>query len=121
MHTVTKATAIQFIDCKCHIMKQKSRKTALSGYYAITHVSRDLLLMASGADTHIHTHTDVRTKTISRNQARTAFGRVPGLKITLLNVTHYAVHMQVIYDCHLATFLTKLLSFGCFLFGILFT
>ena len=32
-------------------MKRKSRKTALSGYYAC--VSCDLLLMASGADTHI--------------------------------------------------------------------
>ena len=41
--------------------------------------------MASGADTqtdthtHIHTHTDARTKAISRNQARAAEGRAPGL------------------------------------------
>ena len=54
MRTVTKATAIQFIDGKCHIMKQKSHKTVLSGYY--TCVSRDLLLMALGVDTHTHTH-----------------------------------------------------------------
>ena len=71
MRTVTKAMAIQFIDSKCHIMKQKSRKTALSGYYAC--VSRDVLLMASR---RTHTHTDVQTKTISRNQARAAEGRV---------------------------------------------
>ena len=31
--TVNKATAIQFINGKCHTMKRKSRKTALSGYY----------------------------------------------------------------------------------------
>ena len=29
-----KATAIEFIDGKCHIKKQKNHKTALSGYYA---------------------------------------------------------------------------------------
>ena len=55
MHTVTKAMAIQFIDGKCHIMKRKSRKTVLSGYY--TCVSRNLLLMASGAGTHTHIST----------------------------------------------------------------
>ena len=53
MHTVTKATDIQFIDGKCHIMKRKSLKTALSSYYIC--VSHDLLLMASEW-THIHTH-----------------------------------------------------------------
>ena len=51
-------------------MKWKSRKTALSGYYAC--VSRDLLLMTSG---RTHTHTDTQTKIISRNQVRTAEGR----------------------------------------------
>ena len=70
MRTVTKAMIIQFIDGKCHIMKRKSCKTVLSGYY--TCVSRDLLLMALGADTH--THTNVRTKMISRNQVHAAFG-----------------------------------------------
>ena len=54
MRIVTMATAIQLLDGKCHIKKQKSRKTALSGYYAC--VSRDLLLMPSRADTHTHTH-----------------------------------------------------------------
>ena len=34
MRIITKATAIQFIDEECHIKKRKSRKTALSGYYA---------------------------------------------------------------------------------------
>ena len=52
--TVTKATAIQFIDGKCHIMKQKRRKTPLCGYYAC--VSCDLLLMSSGVDTQTHTY-----------------------------------------------------------------
>ena len=54
MCTVTKATAIQFIDGKCHIMKWESRTTALSGYYAC--ISCDLLLMASGVDTQTDTH-----------------------------------------------------------------
>ena len=68
---LTKATAIQFINGKCHIMKRKSHKTTLSGYY--TCVSRDLLLMALGTDTH--THTDAQTKTISKTR-RAAKGRV---------------------------------------------
>ena len=46
--------AIQFIDGKCHVMKRKSLKSALSGYYAC--VSCDLLLMPSGADTQTDTH-----------------------------------------------------------------
>ena len=56
---VTKDTAIQFINGKCHINKQESHKTALSDYYAC--VSRDLLLIPSGADTHTRTHTNVQT------------------------------------------------------------
>ena len=53
--TVTMAMAIQFITGKCHIIKQKSYKTALSSYYA--YVSHDLLLMASG---RTHTYTPTR-------------------------------------------------------------
>ena len=68
MRIVTKATAIQFIDGKCHIKKWKSRKTALSGYYAC--VSCDLLLIPSGVDTHTHANIPTLTdETISRNQA----------------------------------------------------
>ena len=52
MRIVTKATAIQFIDGKCHIKKQKSHKTTLSGYYVCA--SHDLLLMPSGVDTHTY-------------------------------------------------------------------
>ena len=53
MCIVTKATAIQFIDSKCHIKKRKCRKSA---YPVITHVfSRDLILMLSGW-THTHTY-----------------------------------------------------------------
>ena len=66
---VTKATAIQFINGKCHIKKQKSRKTALSGYYVCA--SRDLLLMSSGADTHTHANIPMFVdKTIAKNQVR---------------------------------------------------
>ena len=68
MGSVTKATSIQFIDSKIRIKKQRGRKTALSGYYAC--LSRDLSLMALGADTHTHTHTPTFTdETILRNQA----------------------------------------------------
>ena len=55
---VAKAMVIQFIDGKCHIKKRKNRKTALSGYYAC--VSRDLLLIPSGANTHTRKHTNDR-------------------------------------------------------------
>ena len=68
MPIVTKATAIQFIDSKCHIKKRKSRKIALSGYYAC--VSRDLLLVPSVADTHTHANIPMfMDETISRSQA----------------------------------------------------
>ena len=56
MGSVTKAMPIQFIDSKNRIKKWRDHKTALSGYYAC--LSRDLLLMASGVDTH--TYTNVR-------------------------------------------------------------
>ena len=74
MGSVTKATPIQFTDSKSDTKKRRDRKTALPGYYAC--LSRDLLLMASGADTHTHTHTPTfADETISKNQARMAFGR----------------------------------------------
>ena len=72
---VTKATAIQFIDSKCHIKKQKSCKTALSDYYAS--VSCDLLLLIPSGWTH--THANILTfadEMISRNQACTGLGPV---------------------------------------------
>ena len=55
---VTKATAIQFINGKCHIKKQKGHKTTLSGYY--TCVSHDLLLVPLGSDTHTCKRANVR-------------------------------------------------------------
>ena len=61
MDDVTKATPIQFINSKSRIKKRRGRKTALSGYYAC--FSCDLLLIASGADTHTHTHTHQRSRT----------------------------------------------------------
>ena len=81
MCIVTKATAIQFIDGKCHIKKQKSCKTALSGYY--TCVSRNLLLMPSGTDRQTDTHIDAQTKLISRNQACTAKGWFKNSQMTI--------------------------------------
>ena len=81
MGSVTKATPIQFINSKSHIKKRKDRKTALSGYYAC--LSRDLLLMASGADTHAHTHTHTRKHTDirGRNDFKKPGASTPGLKI----------------------------------------
>ena len=54
MGVVTKATPIQLIDSKSCIKKWRGHKAVLSGYYAC--LSRDLLLMASGANTHTHTN-----------------------------------------------------------------
>ena len=78
MGIVTKATPIQFTDGKSGIKKRRGRKTALPGYYAC--LSRDLLLMALGADTHTRTHARTHTptfadETISRNQAARGEGR----------------------------------------------
>ena len=76
MCSVTKATAIQFIDGKCHNNKEmESRKTALPSYYAC--VSRDLLLVPSGVDTHTCKHTDFR----GQNDFKKPGARFPGLKI----------------------------------------
>ena len=52
--SVTKAMPIQFINGRSHIKKWRGHKTTLSGYYAC--LSRDLLLMALGADTHTYTN-----------------------------------------------------------------
>ena len=78
---VTKAMSIGYIDSKYHIKKLKSSRTCLIGYSGF--ISRERFLIV---DTHIHTHTDIRAKTISRNQAsasRPAFG-TPGLNICTL-------------------------------------
>ena len=70
---VTKAIPIQFVNGKSRIKKQRGHKTALSSYYAC--LSRDLLLMPSGADTHTHTPT-FTNEMISRNQACMGFSRL---------------------------------------------
>ena len=77
--SVTKATAIHLIVGKCHVKKQKSCKTALSGYYAW--LSFDLLLMPSRADTHTHIHQCSWTKQFQETRhARAAGPSAPGLK-----------------------------------------
>ena len=70
MHIVTKTMAIQFIDGKSHVMKQKSRKTTLSGYYVCF-----MWLVSNGLGGG-HTHTEVQIKKISRNQVHVAEGHV---------------------------------------------
>ena len=75
---VTNATAIQFINDKCQIQKWKSRKTALSGYYAC--VSHNLLLMSLGVDTHTHILTHEQ-KQFQEPGACGLWLHVPGLKI----------------------------------------
>ena len=79
MGSVTKATPIQFIDSKSRIKKWRGRKTTISGYYEC--LSRDLSLMATGADTHTHTPTFM-DEMISRNQAK------PGLIIESLFICY---------------------------------
>ena len=75
--SVTKATPIHFIDSKSRLKKWRVRKTALSGYYAC--LSRGLLLMASGADTHTHIQQRLRTKKPG--------ARAPGLiKFTICHI-----------------------------------
>ena len=71
MGSVTKATPIQFTDGKSGKKKRRGRKTALPGYYAC--LSRDLLLMASGADTHTHTHIHQRSLTKRFQETRRAW------------------------------------------------
>ena len=75
------ATPIQFTDGKSGTKKRRGRKTALPGYYAC--LSRDLLLMASGADTH--TYTNVRRRNnFKKPGTRGLRPRAPGLKILQL-------------------------------------
>ena len=73
MRIVTKAVAIQFIDGKCHIKKWKSGKIVLSDYYAC--VSRDLLLVSSGVDTH--------TNVCGRSEFKKPGLHTPGLTICM--------------------------------------
>ena len=68
MHIVTMATTIQFIDGKCYIKKWKSRKLL---YPVIMDVFHMTFINALGGG-HTRKHTDVQTKTISRNQAHVA-------------------------------------------------
>ena len=68
MGSVTKATPIQFTDGKSDTKKRRGRKTALPGYYAC--LSRDMLLMASGADTRTHTHTHTHTHIHQRSRTK---------------------------------------------------
>ena len=79
---VTKALPINSIDSKCHTEKLKGSRTCLIGYSDF--ISHELFLIAQGADTHIHTHTNVRMKAILRNQARAWFN----------NLTTYVTGLQ---------------------------
>ena len=72
---------IQFIDSKSCIKKRRGLKTALSSYYAC--LSRDLLLMASGADTHIHIKQRSQTKRFQETRRRGLCPREPGLIIVV--------------------------------------
>ena len=88
MGSVTKATPIHFIDSKSRIKKRRDRKTAVSSYYACP--SRDLLLVASGADTHTHILTHIhqcsRTKRFQETRRPRAAGPlVPGLKMICMH------------------------------------
>ena len=77
MRSVTKAMPIQFIDGRSHIKKRRGCKTTLSGYY--TCPSCDLLLMLSGAHTHIHQRSWTKRFQETRH-IRAAGLHTPGLK-----------------------------------------
>ena len=85
--SVTKATPIQFTDGKSGIKKRRGCKTALSGYYAC--LSRDLLLTASGVDTHTHTHTHIHQHSLTKQfqemkAARAWFKKFYGKQVLLM-------------------------------------
>ena len=71
---VTKATPFQFIDSNI----LKSRKTCLTNHTRpISNNIMPVVINALGSGhtgTDTDTHTDLQTKTISRNQVRVAFG-----------------------------------------------
>ena len=58
--------------------KQSSRKTSLSGYYEC--LSHDLLLMASGADTHMQTYQCANQSNFKKPGTHGLWLHVPGLK-----------------------------------------
>ena len=68
---------IQFIDGRSHIKKRRGHKTALLDYYAC--LSRDLLLMSLGADTHTHTPTFVDETIQETRRAWVCSPHMPGL------------------------------------------
>ena len=89
MGSVTKATPIPFIDSKSFVKKRRGHKTALSSYYAC--LSRYLLLMASGADTH--TYTNVRRRNdFKKPDTHELHPRSPGLKLSTsqYTITYFA-------------------------------
>ena len=74
MRFITKALPINSIDSKCRTEKLKDSRTCLIGYSDF--ISHEWLLIVRG-QTHIdtHTHTDVSTLSILRNQAHAWFNK----------------------------------------------
>ena len=68
MQFVTRATPIGYINSKCHIKKLKSSRICLIGYLGFI-LLEWFLIAWEWTYTQTHKHTDVRMKTISRNQA----------------------------------------------------
>ena len=94
MHSVTKATPIQFVDGKCyHIKKQKSYKTALYDYAWFSH---DLLLIPLGVETYKHTKRK-RTNILIQAHGATKYvvkyvAALQYLFIILTNIFYFAYH-----------------------------
>ena len=64
MSCVTKATPIHFTNDKCHVKRLRNCKTDLTSYYVC--LSHKLMLMSLGMGKH--THANIFTKSVSRNQ-----------------------------------------------------
>ena len=90
MGSVTKATPIQFINGKSHKKKWRDCKTALSGYY--TYLSRDLLVIASKADTHTHTHTHIHQHSWTKRFQET---RCAGLQLACAWIKNSKIELQM--------------------------
>ena len=78
MHFITKATPINNIDSRCRIRKPESSIAYITGYSGF--ISRELFLLAWGANTHTHTYQHPHESDFKKPGERR--WHAPGLKMT---------------------------------------